>query len=111
MDGRSDIFSLGTVLYETLASHPETTLGSIVKMLDLGDDAVLPVHDGNLTVAKVGHTIGGNPRRPRLGTTAVELDERWKVSGSRLLRASGPVMTPLWHHYKRLASRSARAAT
>jgi hypothetical protein len=101
-----------TVLYETLARHPDTTLASIVDMLGVRGAGASPIHDGKLTVSRVGHAIGGNPRRPRYGTTEIEFDERWKTSGSRALRVLGPVLTgPLWHHYKKVAARSAAAAS
>jgi hypothetical protein len=94
------------VLYETLARDPETTLASIVEMLGLDATGPSPIHNGVLTVNRVAHTIGGNPRRPRRGQTTIEPDERWKASGSRALRAFAPVLTgPLWHHYRRRASR------
>jgi hypothetical protein len=100
-----------TLLYETFAREPEATLASIVEMLGLDLTSSNPIHDGTLTVNRVAHTVGGNPSRPRLGTTKIQTDERWKTLGSPLLRVSAPVMTgPLWHHYRRLATRSARAA-
>ena len=64
------------------------------------------IHDAKLTVRRIAHTVGGNPRRPRLGTTEIELDERWKTAGSRALRV-GPVLTgPLRYHYRRAARRN-----
>jgi hypothetical protein len=94
-----------TVLYETLARSPEPTLASIAEMIGLGGRE-LPIHDGKLTVSRVGHAIGGNPRRPRLGTTDIEFDERWRTDGSRALRVLGPLLTgPLWYHYRRAAAR------
>jgi len=96
-----------TVLYETFARDPGTTLASIVEMLGLDPKGPSPIHDGVLTVDRVAHTIGGNPSRPRQGQTKIQPDERWKTSGSLALRAFGPVLTgPLWHHYRRRASRS-----
>ena len=63
-----------------------------------------PIHDGELTVNRVAYTVGGNPSRPRLGTTEIRPDERWRTDGSRSLRVFGPVLTgPLWHHYRRRA--------
>jgi hypothetical protein len=95
-----------TVLYETFARHPEATFASIVEMLGVGGDAASPIRDGKLTVSRVSHTIGGNPRRPRVGTTEIEVDERWKASGSRSSRVLGTVLAgPLWHHYRRVAAR------
>ncbi len=96
-----------TVLYETFARDPEATLASIVEMLGLDASAPGPIRDGVLTVDRVAHTIGGNPRRPRRGQTKIEHDERWKTSGSRTLRLAGPLLAgPLWHHYRRRATRS-----
>lgn len=93
-----------TVLYDTFARQPEATLASIVEMLGLHAKGAMPIEDGTLAVSRVAHTIGGNPSRPRLGTTKIAPDERWKTSGSRALRAFGPVLTgPLWHHYRRVA--------
>lgn len=95
-----------TVLYETFARDPEATLASIIEMLGLDAKGASPIHDGTLTVNRVAHTIGGNPSRPRLGTTKIEPDERWKTAGSRTLRVFGPVLTgPLWYHYRRVAGR------
>jgi hypothetical protein len=95
-----------TVLYETFARHPEATFASIVEMLGLAGDGESPIRDGNLTVNRIGHTIGGNPRRPRAGTTKIEPDERWKASASRALRVLGPILTgPLAQHYRRVAAR------
>jgi hypothetical protein len=101
-----------TLLYETFAREPEATLKSVVDMLGLDMTTSNPIQNGTLTVDRIAHTVGGNPSRPRLGTTKIQHDERWKTSGSRLLRASAPLMTgPLRRHYQRLATRSARAAT
>jgi hypothetical protein len=95
-----------TVLYETFARDPEGTLASIVDMLGLDASGPSPIHNGVLTVNRVAHTIGGNPRRPRRGQTKIEPDERWRTSGSRTLRTLGPVLTgPLWWHYRRVAAR------
>jgi hypothetical protein len=100
-----------TLLYDSFARSPEPTFLSVVEMLGLDAKESNPIHDGVLTVDNVAHTIGGNPRRPRLGTTKIEYDERWKTSGSRTLRLAAPVMTgPLWHHYRRRATRSAPGA-
>jgi hypothetical protein len=97
-----------TVLYETFARDPEGTLASIVEMLSLDASGPSPIHNGVLTVNRVAHTIGGNPRRPRRGQTKIEPDERWRTSGSRTLRIFGPVLTgPLWSHYRRVAARGA----
>jgi hypothetical protein len=101
-----------TVLYETFARQPERTLASIVEMIGLDPASPSPIHDGTLTVSRVAHTVGGNPSRPRLGTTKIEHDERWKTDGSRALRVLGPVLAgPLWHHYRRRAIRFDRPAT
>lgn len=101
-----------TVLYETFARRPERTLASIVEMLGLDPASPSPIHDGTLTVSRVAHTVGGNPSRPRLGTTKIEPDERWKTAGSRALRVFGPVLAgPLWHHYRRRATRFDQPAT
>jgi hypothetical protein len=101
-----------TVLYETFARDPETTLASIVEMLGLDANGASPIHNGTLTVDRVAHTIGGNQSRPRLGTTKIELDERWKTSGSRALRVLGPVLAgPLWSHYRRIAARRTGGAS
>ncbi len=92
-----------TVLYNTFAARPEETLAAIVEWLGFGGRE-LPIHDGKLTVGRVAHTVGGNPSRPRLGTTSIRPDERWRTDGSRALRTFGPVFTgPLWHHYRRRA--------
>jgi hypothetical protein len=94
-----------TVLYNTFAREPEPTLASIVDCLGLGGRGPSPIHDGRLTVDRVAHTVGGNPSRPRLGTTEIRTDERWRTNGSRTLRVFGPVLTgPLWHHYRRKAA-------
>lgn len=100
-----------TLLYETFACNPQATLASVVEMLDLDAKGASPIHDGTLTVDRVAHTVGGNPSRPRLGTTKIEHDERWRTSGSLTLRLAAPLMTgPLWQHYKRRATRFAPAA-
>jgi hypothetical protein len=95
-----------TLLYETLAREPEATLASIVDALHLDAPGPSPIRDGTLTVDRVAHTVGGNPSRPRLGTTAIRLDERWRESGSGALRTAAPALTgPLWWHYRRTADR------
>jgi len=92
-----------TVLYNTFAARPEEALAAIVEWLGFGGSE-LPIHDGKLTVDRVAHTVGGNPSRPRLGTTSIRPDERWRTDGSRTLRTFGPVFTgPLWYHYRRRA--------
>ncbi len=99
-----------TVLYDTFARRPEETLASIVDWLGLRARGASPIQNGVLTVNRVAHTIAGNPRRPRLGTTEIEFDERWRTEGSRSLHVLGPLLTgPLWYHYRRLAERVAPA--
>lgn len=97
------------VLYEDLTRDPGTAIRSITRTLGLDPDAASAFDDDTLVVDRVGHAIGGNPRRPKRGATVIATDDEWRTDGRRSLRVLAPLVLPLWHHYQREA-RSLRAS-
>jgi Sulfotransferase family len=97
------------VFYDEFVRDPTEAIRPITKLLglDLGTNTALD--RDTLVVDRVGHAIGGNPRRPKRGATVIAADDEWKTSARRSVRTLSPIVLPLWHRYRRKA-RSVSAA-
>lgn len=91
------------VLYEDLTRDPTAAIRSITRTLGLDSESTAALDRDTLVIDRVGHAIGGNPRRPKRGTTVIATDDEWKTAGKRSLRVLAPLVLPLWHHYQRKA--------
>ena len=75
----------------------------IAKTLGLDPDAdTADPHDA-LVIDRVGHAIGGNPRRPKRGKTVISADDEWMTAAQPSVRRLAPFVLPLWQHYRRKA--------
>jgi hypothetical protein len=91
------------VFYDQFANDPIEAVRPIVKLLGLDPDAHTAItHDG-LDISRVGHAIGGNPRRPKQGKTVIKADDEWMTAAKPSVRALAPFVLPLWRHYRRKA--------
>lgn len=89
------------VFYEQFAEDPAKALQPIARSLGLDPEANHAIKRDSLVIDRVGHAIGGNPRRPLRGTTAVTVDDEWTRSAKPSVRALAPLVLPLWRHYRR----------
>ena len=96
-----------TVLYEDLTRDPFAMAARITRTLGLDSDIGTVFRDGTLVVSRVGHAIGGNPRRPQFGSTVIAPDDEWRRSASRRLRMLAIPFEPLYHRYQRKARAAA----
>jgi hypothetical protein len=94
------------VLYEDLTRDPAAAIRSITKTLGLGAESTAALDQDTLVIDRAGHAIGGNPRRPKRGSTVIATDDEWRTAGKRSLRVLAPLVLPLWHHYERKAGSS-----
>ncbi|HTK17292.1 MAG TPA: sulfotransferase [Acidimicrobiia bacterium] len=94
------------VLYEDLTRDPTAAIRSIARTLGLGAESTGALDQDTLVIDRVGHAIGGNPRRPKRGSTVIATDDEWRTAGKRSLRVLAPLVLPLWHHYERKAGAS-----
>ena len=94
------------VLYEDLTRDPTAAIRSITRTLGLGAESTAALERDTLVIDRVGHAIGGNPRRPKRGSTVIATDDEWRTAGKRSLRVLAPLVLPLWHHYERKAGSS-----
>jgi hypothetical protein len=94
------------VLYEDLTRDPTAAIRLIARTLGLPADSTAALENDTLVIDRVGHAIGGNPRRPKRGSTVIKPDDEWKTAGKPALRALAPLVLPLWHHYQREARAS-----
>ncbi|HEY3674048.1 MAG TPA: sulfotransferase [Acidimicrobiia bacterium] len=90
------------VLYEDFASTPSEVAQQVADVVGL-EDAAMPFERNTLVVRRSGHAIGGNPRRPRVGPTAVVPNRRPTRSLPRTGRMLRGAVTPMWNHYRRCA--------
>ena len=94
------------VLYEDLTRDPTAAIRSITRTLGLDAESTAALDRDTLVIDRVGHAIGGNPRRPKRGSTVIATDDEWRTAGKRSLRMLAPLVLPLWHHYERKAGSS-----
>jgi hypothetical protein len=81
----------------------------VTQLLGLDPDAHTAITHEALVIDRVGHAIGGNPRRPKQGTTVIKADVEWMTAAKPSVRRLSPFVLPLWHRYRRKAG-LARAA-
>lgn len=91
------------VFYDQFAADPVEAVRPVVGQLGLDPAAGTAIRRDALVIDRVGHAIGGNPRRPRRGTTAVRLDDEWRTAATPAARALGHLALPQWRYYRRLA--------
>jgi hypothetical protein len=91
------------VFYDQFANDPVEAVRSVVKQLGLDPDAHTAIKHDGLDIDRVGHAIGGNPRRPKTGRTVIKPDDEWMTAAKPSVRALSPFVLPLWHHYRRKA--------
>jgi hypothetical protein len=103
---RRHAFADTYVLYEDLTRDPTAAIRSITRTLGLGAESTAALERDTLVIDRVGHAIGGNPRRPKRGSTVIATDDEWRTAGKRSLRVLAPLVLPLWHHYERKAGSS-----
>lgn len=60
------------VLYEDLVRDAAAVATPVAELIGAGDDLTDVVRDETLVVHHRGHAIGGNPRRPEVGTTVID---------------------------------------
>jgi hypothetical protein len=94
------------VLYDDLTRDPGAALREITRALGLDAESTSALDNDTLVIDRVGHAIGGNPKRPRRGSTDIAADVEWKTAGRKSLRVLAPLVLPLWHHYQRKAASS-----
>ena len=94
------------LLYEDLTRDPSAAIRSITKALGVDAQSTSALDNDTLVIDRVGHAIGGNPKRPKRGSTVIVIDDEWKTKGRTSLRALAPLVLPLWHHYQRKAARA-----
>ncbi len=93
--------SSAVILYDDLAREPRATLELVTRTIGLDADVGRVLRDQTLVVEQAGHTIGGNPRRPRHGSTVITPDDTWRRHRTAADRALAPLVLPLWNHYRR----------
>jgi len=98
------------VLYDNLTRRPPETVHAILESLGVEADLTHVLSRDTLVVAHDGHAIGGNPRRPRRGTTNIVPDDAWRTESSQQLRALASLVMPFWLRYQRVASRTGELA-
>lgn len=91
------------VFYDQFAADPVDSVRPIARLLGLNPDASCAITHDSLVIDRVGHAIGGNPRRPLRGVTAIAVDDEWMRSAKPSVRALSPVALPLWRRYRRAA--------
>jgi hypothetical protein len=91
------------VFYDQFANDPVEAVRSVTKTLGLDPDAHTAITRDGLDISRVGHAIGGNPRRPKTGKTVIKPDDEWKTAAKPSVRALAPFVLPLWRHYRRKA--------
>lgn len=91
------------VFYDQFADDPVVAVRPVAVMLGLNPEAGGAIHHDALVIDRVGHAIGGNPRRPRRGTTSIRVDDEWRTAARPAARALSRVALPQWQHYRRLA--------
>ena len=97
------------VFYDQFAEDPVAAVRSVTQLLGLDPEAHTAIKHDALVIDRVGHAIGGNPRRPKTGTTVIKADVEWMTAAKPSVRRLSPFVLPLWHHYRRKAG-LARAA-
>jgi hypothetical protein len=97
------------VFYDQFADDPVAAVRPVTQLLGLDPDAHTAITHEALVIDRVGHAIGGNPRRPKQGTTVIKADVEWMTAAKPSVRRLSPFVLPLWHHYRRRAG-LARAA-
>jgi hypothetical protein len=88
------------VFYDRFSEDPAKAVRPVAMMLGLDPAANSAITHDALVIDRVGHAIGGNPRRPRRGTTPVKADEEWRRSAKPSVRALSPLVLPLWRRYR-----------
>ena len=88
------------VFYDQFSDDPVKAVQPVARLLGLDPEANNAITHDALVINRVGHAIGGNPRRPRRGTTPIKADEEWKTSAKPSVRALSPLVLPLWRHYR-----------
>jgi hypothetical protein len=85
---------------------PAAVATPVAEMIGAGDDLTHVVQDETLVVRHRGHAIGGNPRRPDIGTTVIDpgraaagpVELPWLVR-----RTLGAAALRRYEQYRRLA--------
>lgn len=88
------------VFYDQFSDDPVKAVQPVARLLGLNPEASDAITHDALVIDRVGHAIGGNPRRPRRGTTAIKADEEWMTSARPSVRALAPLVLPLWRRYR-----------
>lgn len=88
------------IFYDQFAGDPIEAIRPVARLLGLDPDATSAIKHDALQINRVGHAIGGNPGRPRRGTTPVKPDEAWMTSAKPSVRALSPLVLPLWQRYR-----------
>jgi len=88
------------VFYDQFSADPIKAVQPVARLLGLDPEANSAITHDALVINRVGHAIGGNPRRPRRGTTPIKADEEWMISAKPSVRALSPLVLPLWRHYR-----------
>jgi hypothetical protein len=91
------------VFYDQFADDPVAAVRDVTQRLGLDSDAHTAIKHDALVIDRVGHAIGGNPRRPKTGTTVIKADVEWMTAAKPSVRRLSPFVLPLWHHYRRKA--------
>jgi len=91
------------VFYDQFADDPVAAVRDVTQRLGLDPDAHTAIKHDALVIDRVGHAIGGNPRRPKTGTTVIKADVEWMTAAKPSVRRLSPFVLPLWHHYRRKA--------
>lgn len=86
--------------YDQFATDPAKAVRPVATLLGLDPDATSAIKHDALVIDRVGHAIGGNPRRPRRGNTPIKVDDEWMTSAKPSVRALSPVVLPLWRRYR-----------
>ncbi len=76
------------LLYEDLVRDPAAAIRSITKALGIDAQSTSALDNDTLVIDRAGHAIGGNPKRPKRGSTVITIDDEWKTKGRKSLRAS-----------------------
>jgi hypothetical protein len=91
------------VFYDQFARDPVEAVRPVTRLLGLDPDAHTAITHDSLVIDRVGHAIGGNPRRPKRGKTVISADDEWMTEAKPSVRALSPFVLPLWQHYRRKA--------
>lgn len=97
------------VFYDQFAHDPVKAVQPVARWLGLNPEAGSAIQHDALVIDRVGHAIGGNPRRPRRGVTPIRVDDEWKTAATPSVRALAPAVLPLWRRYRGLAGLPAEA--